>query len=151
MSNRLSRVVFHHADVHLIHGKSCVVCGIIDDIETEALAKLVFRPVEPDEPNTEFEVGYSRDIRKIFAIVYQNREAVLTQMPFVLFRYVNGLYLKEGQAEFEFAEIAEFLTGDQFKMSPTAIVGSVRRIALALSKICSPYSLTYRCEKIYVG
>ena len=150
MPKSLSVVTFRKAHVNGLTAKNLVVFGIIDKIETEALAKLVLRPVETSEPDTEHEVGYSRDIRKPFTLVFQGCEAKLTETPFTMFRYINDLHRTQEQAEFEIAEISVFLTGKEGKMGRDAIGKLIRKINAALMKIHAPILLTYQLDKVYV-
>ena len=81
----------------------------------------VLRPVEPNEPDTEIEVGYSKDLRKRLYIIFKDREVKLTNTLFRLFVHFSEPYYKEGQTEFTFADISGDLTGDEFKMKSSAI------------------------------
>ena len=67
----------------------------------------IIRPVEPDEPDTEVEVGYSKNALEPLTIVYRNRKVELTKTLYILFRYVNDLYRTEGQTEFDFADLSD--------------------------------------------
>ena len=124
--------------------------GFLVHFEPENIAKRVLYPVD-DEPNTELEVGYSKEIGEHFVIVFQARKAILTEKPFVLFRHINDLHRKIGQEEFEFIELLGFLRSVGFPMSENAIKHSVRQIKDALSEIFAPFSLTCRHEKVYIS
>jgi hypothetical protein len=107
-------------------------------------------PVEPDEPDTEVEVGYSRNALEPLTLVFQGRKVKLTEKPYCLFRYVYDLYRSEGQTEFDFAELSEALTGDDCEMSKNAIETIIRRITVALKKLKAPILLTYNREVLYI-
>jgi len=128
-----------------------VVTGYIVSCEPETPAKReIVRPVAPDEPDTEIEVGYSRNAFEPLTVVYRKRKVELTKTLYILFRYINDLYRAEGKTAFDFAELSEVLTGDDCKMGKTALVSLIRRLAFFLSKIIAPISLTYSRETLYV-
>ncbi|GHT10555.1 hypothetical protein FACS1894170_02840 [Planctomycetales bacterium] len=110
----------------------------------------VLRPIEPDEPDPNIEVGYSRNVLEPLTIIYRNRKTELTKTLFILFRYCYDKYRAEGQAEFDFAEIAEVLTGDDCGMSKNAIEKAIRRLAESLATIAAPVSIRFNREILYI-
>jgi hypothetical protein len=128
------------------------VVGYIVEFEPEAPAKRdVLRPVAPDEPDTEVEVGYSQNALEPLTLVFRDKKIELTRSAFILFRYINDLYRAEGQEEFEFSELSEVLAGDEFGKSKSAIESLVRRINVCLVKIRAPILLTFYRETAYVA
>jgi len=125
--------------------------GYIVSCEPESPVKRdVLRPVAPDEPDTDVEVGYSQDALEPLTVVYRGRKAELTKTLYILFRYVNDLYRAEGQTEFDFAELSEVLTCDECALSSNAIGKYIRCIAHALAKIVAPITLSYYKEVLYI-
>jgi hypothetical protein len=150
MTDSLSRITLEKANVIVDGGKTTVI-GYIIEFESETSAKRdIERPVTPDEPDTEIEVGYSRNVLEPLTLVFRDKKVNLTLSAFILFRYVNDLFLMEGRTEFDFAELSESITGDEFGKSKTAIETLVRRIAIALEKLHSPIRLIYNREVLYV-
>jgi len=107
-------------------------------------------PVEPDEPDTEVEVGYSRNALEPLTLVFQGRKGKLTEKPYILFRYVYDLYRAEEQTEFDFAELSAALTGDECGMSQCAVATLIKRLAEALEKLKTPILLKYNREVLYI-
>jgi len=127
------------------------IVGYIVEFEPEAPAKRdVLRPVEPDEPDIEAEVGYSRNALEPLTLVFRNKKVELTKSAFILFRYVNDLYRTEGQEGFEFSELSEVLAGNEFGKSKSAIESLIRRINICLVKIRAPVSLNFYRETVYI-
>jgi len=127
------------------------VVGYIVEFEPEAPAKRdVLRPAEPDEPDTEIEVGYSRNALEPLTLVFRERKIELTKSEFILFRYVNDMYRSEGQEEFDFAELSMVLTMDELGLSSNAIGKIIRQVELALKKIVAPITLFYNREVLYI-
>ena len=88
MSDLLSRIIVQKANVIVSADGTTTIIGYVVDFEPETPAKgEILRPVEPDEPDTEVEVGYSRNVFEPLTIVFQNRKVELTKSAFVLFRY----------------------------------------------------------------
>ena len=110
----------------------------------------ILRPVDPDEPDTEVEVGYSRNRQEPLTIAFRNRKTELTLSTHQLFTYVNDINRTEGQAEFEFAELSDVLSGSYCGKSKTAIETLIRRINIALEEIQAPIWLKYNREVLYV-
>ena len=133
-----------------VAGQFLIVGHVIDCEPKIHVKRDIVRPVAPNEPDTESEVGYSRNALEPLTLVFRNKRVKLTEKPYCLFRYVYDLYRAEGQTEFGFGELSEVLTGDDFKMGKAALATLIRRIAVLLSKILSPISLTYNRETLYV-
>ena len=151
MKNQLCRITLHDAIVNGLVAETLVVVGRFVKIEPEELVKWeVPDPVEPDEPDTDIEVGYSKDRGKPLHIVYKNKEAELTKTLFRLFVCINEPYRKEGKTKFQFADISEGLTGDDCKMSDKAIERAVGRLGIALSQILAPFYLECLKGNLYV-
>ena len=151
MSDNLSRITMRATTVSGSLDGVVVITGYVINFEPAALIKRdVVRPVAPDEPDTDVEVGYSKNALEPLTLVFRERKIELTKLAFILFRYVNDLYRSEGQEEFDFAEIAEVLTGDDCGKSTAAIGKLVRKIATALAKLVSPISIKYERETLYV-
>jgi len=74
----------------------------------------------------------------------------LTKTTFTLFRYVNDLYWTEDKTVFDFAELSEVLTGDEFGKSSTALATLIRKLASYLKRISPPIMLTHRREVLYI-
>ena len=148
MQDQLCRITLRDANVNGLLAETLVVVGYPIKIEPEKLAKWELQC--PSDPDTEIEVGYSKDRRKPLYLVYKDREVKLTETNFRLFVHIYDLYRMEGQTEFEFASLSEELTGDECKIGRRAIESSIRRIAIALSKILAPISLIYKREIVYV-
>ena len=117
----------------------------------EARRDSMVRPVAPDEPDTEYEVGYSLNALEPLTIVYHNRKVKLTEKPYLLFRYVYDLYRTEEQTEFEFAELSAVITGNESGMKKLAIWKLIRKLTIALEKIKAPIVLYSSREVLYVG
>jgi hypothetical protein len=151
MKDQLCRITLRDATVNGLAAETLVVFGYPVKIEPEDLAKREFvSSVAPDEPDTEIEVGYSKIRSKPLHIVFKDKEVKLTETIFRLFVYVYEPYRKAGQTEFEFAEISEALTGDDCKMTRRAIETSVYRLAECLSKILSPFTVTFHKEILFI-
>jgi len=128
-----------------------IVTGYVVEFEPEAPTKRdILRPVEPDEPDTEVEVGYSRNAIEPLTVVFRDKKVELTKSAFILFRYINDLYRAEGQEEFEFSQLSEVLAGNEFAKSKSAIESLVRRINVCLVKINAPITLNFYKETVYV-
>jgi len=151
MNNQLCRITLHDATVNGLAAETLVVVGRFVKIEPEELAKWELScPAESDEPDTDIEVGYSKDRRKPLHIVYKDRETKLTETTFRLFVYVYEPYRKEGKTAFPFADISEGLTGDECKMSDRAIEASIYRLGVSLSKILSPFTVEFHKATLHV-
>ena len=151
MSDHLSRITMRKATVSGSFDDVLTLTGYIVTFEPEVpIKREIVRPVAPDEPDTEVEVGYSKNALEPLTLVFREKKADLTKSAFILFRYVYDLYRTEGQMAFDFAELSEVLTGSDCGKSKNALGKLVRRIALALAKIVSPISLTYERERLYV-
>jgi len=132
MTDSISRITVRKANVIVSENGTTTIIGYVVDFEPEAPAKRdVLRPVAPDEPDTEVEVGYSQNALEPLTIEFCGRSIELTVSTYRLFRYVNDLYRAEGQTEFEFAEISEVLTGRESGKSKTAIGKLIRQIVSA--------------------
>ena len=151
MSEHLARIMMHKTTVSGSFDDEIVITGYVDKFESEEPEKRdVLRPVEPDEPDTEVEVGYSQNALEPLTLVFRERKIELTKSSFILFRYVYDIYRAEGRTEFDFAELSEALSGDDCGKSKTAIGKLIRQVATALAKIVSPISLRYEREILYV-
>jgi hypothetical protein len=151
MAEQLARITVKDANFSGPVDGQIVITGIIVKFEPEALAtREILRPVEPDEPDTNVEVGYSRNTLEPLTVVYRNRKVTLTKTPYIMFRYVNDLYRTEGRTEFEFAELSEAVTGDEFTKGDAALEHTIRRLSTYLARIIPPFSLTYRKEILYI-
>ena len=151
MSDYLSRVTMRKATFGGGTFELLTVVGYIVESEPETPAKRdVLRPAEPDEPDTEIEVGYSRNALEPLTLVFRERKIELTKSEFILFRYVNDLHRIEGQVEFEFSVLSEILTGDEFGKSKNALGKMIRQIATALARILAPITISYNREILYL-
>ena len=110
----------------------------------------ILRQVEPDEPDTDIEVGYSRNALKPLTLVFRLKEEPLTPSLYLLFRYVYDLYRAEERTFFDFAELSEALTGDECEMSQSAIATLIRRLIEALETISPSFTLTIDKETLCV-
>ncbi len=110
----------------------------------------VFRPIEPDEPDPETEVAYSRNALEPLTLVFKERKVKLTESLYILFRYVYDLYRSEGKNEFEFLEIAEAIKGDDVGMTKDSIENCVKRLRGLLVKLNAPIDVTFKKEVIYI-
>ena len=152
MSDHLSRITLRKATFSGSFDDLLILTGYVMAWEPVAPVKRdVLRPVEPDEPDTDVEVGYSRNALEPLVIEFRGKKVKLTDSTYPLFRYVNDLNRAEGQEEFEFAELSEVLTGTEGGKSNAAIGKLVRRIAKALAKIAAPIVLSYNREVLYVA
>jgi hypothetical protein len=151
MTNQLSRLTLQNATLSGPVAGQMIVIGHIIDCEPEMpIKREILRLVEPDEPDTEVEVGYSKNALEPLTIVFQDRKVELTILAYRLFRYVNDLYRLEGQTEFDFAELSEALTGDEFGMSRSALGTLIRRLDESLETIVPPFTLNTEKETLYV-
>jgi hypothetical protein len=151
MSENLSRIKMRNTTVSGSLDGVIVITGYLIECEPVTRPKQnVLRPIAPDEPDTEVEVGYSKNALEPLTLVFRKRKIALTISAYRLFRYVHDLYRAEGQEEFEFIEITEIFTGDELGKSDDAIGKLVRKIATALAKITAPISVTYNRGRIYV-
>ena len=148
MTKQLSRITFRNATLNGLFAENLTVTGFIE--KQEPNVREILRPVEPDEPDTEIDVGYSKNPLEPLTIEHRKRKVELTKTLYILFRYINDLYLAEEQTEFEFLELSEFLRRNGYKSGRRAIESSIRRIALALSKIIAPITLVYNREVVHV-
>ena len=151
MSDHLSRITMRKTTVSGSCDDVLICTGYLVAFEPEVPAKReIVRPVAPDEPDTEAEVGNSKNALEPLTLVFREKKVELTKSAFILFRYVNDLYRTEGQEEFDFSELAEILAGDECGKSRAAIGKLVRQIATGLAKIAAPVSVTYKRERLYV-
>ena len=152
MTDTFARISMHGTTLGGSLDNEVIITGYVDKFEPEEPAKRdVLRPVEPDEPDTKIEVGYSKNALEPLVIEFQGRKVKLTDSIYPLFRYINDLYRAEGKTEFEFSELSEVLTGDECDLSRSAIISLIRRLALFLEKIRSPLILTCKKEVLYVS
>ena len=117
------------------------------------LAKLEARwvhPIEPNEPDTDITVGYSKNPLEPLTIEYRKRKVELTKKLYILFRYINDLYQTEGKSTFEFSDLSLVLTGDECKMSDRAIESLIYRLTVFLEKIRAPFILAFQLEVLYI-
>jgi hypothetical protein len=128
-------------------GDLTVMSGFLVEFEGASAKREILRPLEPDEPDTECEVGYSRDALEPLTIVYRNRKVELTPTLYKLFRYVNDIYRMQEQTEFPFLELAVVLEGET---SDQAITKQIRRLGEFLKEIDSPISLIPKQSTLYV-
>ena len=110
----------------------------------------ILRQVEPDEPDTEIEIGYSRNALKPLTLVFRQKEITLTPSLYQLFRYVYDLYRAEGKTTFEFAELSEALTGDELAMGKRGLETAIWRIHTVFEKFQSPILLSCHREVLYI-
>ena len=151
MSGNLYRVTMQHATFGGGSFETMTITGYDPVWETEVPTKReIVRPVDTDEPNSDIEVGYSKNALEPLTIEFCGRRIEFTVSTYRLFRYVNDLYRMEGQTEFEFAELSEVLTGRESGKSKIAIGKLVRNIAAALVKIGAPIFVTYNREVLYI-
>jgi hypothetical protein len=153
MPDQLCRITVKNASINSV-ADVVVVTGYVVHYEPEppphTQYRDILRPLEPDEPNSETEIGYSRSVLEPLTIIHKNRKAVLTKTLFMLFRYVYDIYRAEGRNEFDFVEIAEALRGDECEWTKNAIEKAIRRLAESLAKILSPISVRFNNETLYV-
>jgi len=69
---------------------------------------------------------------------------------YMLFRYVYDLYRAEGRTKFDFAELSEVLTGDEFALTYRATTALIYRLSECLSKLNSPISLSCSRESLCI-
>jgi len=152
MTEQLHRITVRKATSMSIDDLT-ITTGYLVDIEPETPAKReILRPVEPDEPDTEIAVGYSKNGLEPLTIVYRNRKVKLTEKPYILFRYINDLYRTEEQTAFDFAELSIVLSnGDELGMSSRAIESLIHRVNISLLEILAPIEISYRKEIAYVS
>ena len=148
MAKQLSRITFRNATCNGLSAERLTITGFIE--KQEPKVREIFRPVEPDEPDTEIDVGYSRNIAEPLTIVYRNQKVAMTKSLFILFRYINDLYRTQEEEAFEFLELSEFLRRNGYKSGERAIESSIRRIRTCLTNIQAPITLNYRKEAVYV-
>ena len=129
-----------------------ITTGYLVDIEPEAPVKReILRPVEPDEPDTNIEVGYSMNALERHTLEYRDRKVKLTEKPYILFRYINDLHRTGVKTEFDFAELSAVLSGgDELQMSSHAIESLIHRVNTALLEILSPIEIRYKKEIAYI-
>ena len=151
MKNTLYRITVKDATISGHLAGELTLTGSIVRCEPEGHVKRdVLRPVAPDEPDTDVEVGYSQNALEPLTLEYRGRKVELTKSEFILFRYVNDLYRSEGQTEFEFLELSEILTGDEFGLSSNAIGKLIRQVAIALANMVAPITLYASMEVLYI-
>ena len=151
MSDQLSRITMRKTTVNGSFDDVLIITGYVVEFEPEAPPKRdVLRPIIPDEPDTEVEVGYSKNALEPLTIEFGGRRIELSLSDYKMFRYVYDLYRAEGREEFDFEELSEVLTGDGCGKSGNALGKQVRQIATALAKIVSPISVIYERETVYV-
>ncbi len=109
------------------------------------------RQVEPDEPDPEIEVGYSKNALEPTTIVFRDKKRELTLTLFKMFRYVYDLCRMEGQTEFDFSEISEAIAGDELGISKSAMESNLRRLQKELALLLAPVDLTFNKERVYVS
>jgi hypothetical protein len=152
MTEQLSRITIKEATSSGPIAGLTTIVGYVIQFEPEAPAKReILRPVEPDEPNTEVEVGYSRNALEPTTIEYKSRKTELTVSEYRLFRYVNDRHRLEEQSEFDFAELSEALTGDECAMTQNAIGAIIRRLVKAMSDLSPPITLSIVKETLHVN
>jgi hypothetical protein len=140
MENQLCRITVKNGSVASV-ADVMVVTGYLVNFEPESPqqpCRDILRPLEPDEPDSDIEVGYSRNVLEPLTIVYKKKKAELTKTPFIVFRYCYDKYRAEGQSEFEFSDIAEFIKGDELGMTTNAIRKTIQRIAEPFALINAP-------------
>ena len=150
MAEQLSRITMRKT-TSISSDELTIITGYVVDFEPEVPAKWeILRPVEPGEPDTEIEVGYSKNPLEPLTIEHRKRKVELTKTLYILFRYVNDLYRAKQRTEFEFEELSDVLSGDQCGVSAVALGHSIRRLAEFLEKILPPFLLNYRNKTLYV-
>jgi hypothetical protein len=120
------------------------------ELEGLTVCKEILRPVCPDEPDTDIEVGYSKNALEPTTIEYQGRKTALSLTVYRLFRYINDLHRVEEQTEFEFAELSEALTGDELGKESDTIVRLIKEIRKGLKKIGAPFTLPCQRETLRI-
>jgi len=153
MTDTITRLVVKDAQICGHVGGELAITGYVVRSEPELPVNDPSRfllPLFADAPDSEIEIGYSKNALEPLTLVFRDRKVNLTKTLYVLFRYVYDLYRSEGQTEFDFAELSEVLKGDDLEMRSTAIGHTIRRLAEHLEKIRSPILLTYRKERLYV-
>ena len=152
MTDQLSRITVKDATFSGPLAGRTVITGYIIDIEPEDSAKRdVLRPVSPDEPDSNIEIGYSKNALEPTTLVFKDQKIDLTKTLYVLFRYVYDLYRAEGRMVFDFAELSAVLTGDEFAMLKGTLVSQIRRLAESLVKLRAPFFLTCQRETLCVS
>jgi hypothetical protein len=68
----------------------------------------------------------------------------------MMFRYCYDLYRTEEQTAFDYAEISEVLTGDECKMTASAIGTQIRRLQKVMKELSPPISLTIERETLQI-
>jgi hypothetical protein len=151
MADQFCRIIMRKAFVSGPVDDLTVVTGYPVKFEPETpILRVILRPVIPDEPDSETEIGYSQNALEPLTLVFRNVKVELTKSAYILFRYIYDLYRTEGRIEFDFAELSEILTGDDCGKSKNAIETIVRRLAESLEKILPPFSLIFRQERLYI-
>jgi len=149
MSATFCRVTFRDAEFNGIPVKTLAVSGFIEKIVPEV--REIFRPAEPDEPDTNIEVGYSRNALERHTLIYRDCKVKLTEKPYILFRYIYDLHRAGIQTEFDFAELSAVLAdGDELRMSSRAIESLIHRVNSFLLEILSPIKIAYQKEVAYI-
>lgn len=96
-----------------------------------------FEPVVPvffQEENPEAEIGFSLEPTEPLSLVYRDRKAELTPIPFKIFRYIYDRYRSEGVENFDYAEISEAIWGRD-NVGRSTISGHVAAIERAIHEI----------------
>ena len=86
MSDHLSRITMRKTTVSGSFDDVLTLTGYVINFEPEMPAKRdVLRPVAPDEPDTELEVGYARSRLEPLTLVFREKKIELTKSAFILF------------------------------------------------------------------
>ena len=153
MTDTITRLVVKDAQICGHVGGELTITGYVVRSEPELPVNDPNRfllPVFADAPDTETEIGYSRNLLDPTTLVFKDRKVELTLSEYRLFRYAYDLYRTEGQTEFDFAELSYALSGDELAMSSSAISMLIRRLAKTLADLSPPITFKYNVEILYI-
>ncbi len=103
-TNLIVRAWFRDATPGFPVGGLFPITGYLEKVEpTEAApARPVLRPIEPDEPDPETEVAYSRNALEPLTLVFKERKVKLTESLYILFRYIYDFTARRGKMSSSF-------------------------------------------------
>jgi len=85
MSEHLARISMHGTTLGGSFDNEVIITGYVDKFEPGEPAKRdVLRPVEPDEPDTKIEVGYSKNALEPLTLSFCARKIELTESAYIL-------------------------------------------------------------------
>lgn len=113
-------------------------------------AREILRPIQPDEPDPEKEIAYSRNALEPLTVVYQGRKRNVSLTPYLVFRYVYDSYRAAGKAEFDFYEISIDITGNGMGLSSHSIRHCVKTLRMHFVKLRALIDFRIAKEILYI-